>query len=91
MHLETLTSGSTKISLSMLGRKVVKETIEVGWELSCRLFETKHKLIVLGFPLLLTIGLHVRSVVFEDLHCILGYADFLSIRKGLVVGVIKCR
>jgi len=79
MHLEALTGSGAKISLTHFGTQVVEKTKEIGWEFSGGLFETKHELEILDWALLLAICLHVGSMVFEDLHGILGDADFLGI------------
>ncbi len=89
MELEALTGGSTKIPLAVLGREIVEKTVEIRWEFSCGLLEAEHELVVLGLSLLLAIGLHVGSVVFEDLHGIFCDADFFRF-EGLcfVVGCV---
>jgi hypothetical protein len=55
------------------------------------LFETEHELVVFRFSFLLTIGLHVGSVVFEDLHGIFGDADFFGVCEGLWFRIVMGR
>lgn len=66
----------------MIPAEVIKQTVEIGRELSSRLLETEHELVVL-WSLLLTIVLLVGAMVFEDLVGILRYANFF--RGELIV------
>ena len=78
VQLEALAGGGTEIALAHVGAKVVEETVQVGGKLTGGLLQTEHELVVLVLAADLTIGLHVRSVVLEDLHGILGNTNLLG-------------
>ena len=90
MHLEALAGGGAEIPLAHVGGEVVEEAEEVGREFSGGLFEAEHELVILGFSFFLAVGLHVGSVVFEDLHGVFCDADFFGICEGLIVFVVVC-
>mmetsp|Transcript_28688 Transcript_28688/g.60854 ORF Transcript_28688/g.60854 Transcript_28688/m.60854 type:complete len:435 (-) Transcript_28688:507-1811(-) len=79
MHLEALSGSRTQVALAHVGREVVKQPVELRGELSGRLFEAEHELVIFG-ALLFAIVLLVRAVVLHDLVSVLRDADFFRLK-----------
>mmetsp|Transcript_79849 Transcript_79849/g.158680 ORF Transcript_79849/g.158680 Transcript_79849/m.158680 type:complete len:417 (+) Transcript_79849:691-1941(+) len=80
MQLEGLTGRSAQVALAILVGKVVELTEERSRHLSNRDLEAQHELVrllAIGLLLQVTVLLHVRAMVLEDVDRILGHKDLV--------------
>jgi hypothetical protein len=77
VYLEALARGGAQVALPVVARQVVDEPVQVRGQRAGRLLQAQHELVRLALDL--AVLLHVRAVVLQDLHAVLGHEHLVGV------------